>query len=162
LLTRPTESTYTSAVKIGGVRIVEAGFVDGRPVLYETDGTLTLAEIATAYGQAIAELGKLNVVGAQLDVLEIVQAIPQRMLCKQHIARAGMASWAPSDVTTTAFGANRQRVLLISNDRVGLAATMRRGLAAAVCDFQPAFTTERAKLDATCKMTQQFVDGSVD
>ena len=144
---------YTPAVQIPGVKITEASFVERGTVLFETDGVLTVRELADAYRDARAELERAKPPGATLDVLNVVTAIPRDALCSGGIARAASASCAPTDVATTAMG-GKKHVLLISNDRARLAETMRRGLAAAVCDFQPLYANDRAVLDATCKLRE--------
>ncbi len=152
------KSTYTSVVPIPGVTITASKRFD--KVLFETDGALSVTDIADAYAATMKELEGANTAGARLDVVNVVTAVPHEALCAPQIPRTSRDPCLASDVATTALGAKGSHTLLISNDRATLAATLRRGLAQAVCDFQPLYLDMEKggheKLDAICEMTRQL------
>jgi hypothetical protein len=144
---------YTAVSAVPGVAIQSGKVIDA--VLFETDGVLAPEEIADAYRTTLGELEALDTLGAQTKVLHVVTAIPRSALCTPGIVRPSREACVPSDVATTALGKKGARVLFISNDRSQLASTMRRGLAQAVCDFQPT-DTDLKKVSAICELTKQF------
>ena len=144
---------YTPLSAVPDVKITAGKEIDA--VLFETDGVLAPEEIAEAYRTTLAELEQQDTLGAQTKVLHVVTAIPRAALCTPGIVRPSREACVPSDVATTALGKKGARVLLIDNDRSQLRSTMRRGLAQAVCDFQPT-DTDLEKVRAICEMTKQF------
>jgi serine/threonine protein kinase len=159
LATRETTS-YTPAVAIPGVTMKGGKRFDDIPVLFETDGTLSPEELHDAYRATLAALEVANNRGAQTRVVNVVAAVPRHALCAPGIARTSRDQCLTSDVATTAIGSRGVHVLLISNDKSQLAPNMRRGLAAAVCDFQPNYTDTMTTLSAICEMTKQFATGN--
>jgi serine/threonine protein kinase len=159
LATRETTS-YVPSLAIPGVTITHGKRFEDIPVLFETDGTLSPEELHDAYRATLAALEVTNNVGAQTRVVNVVLAIPRAALCAPGIARTSREQCLTSDVATTAIGKRGTHVLLLSNDKGQLAANMRRGLASAVCDFQPNYTDSLAKLSAICEMTKQFATGN--
>jgi len=159
LLTRET-NRYTPALPVPGVAITAGKRFGDVPVLFETDGVLTPEELADAYRQTLRAFEAANHHGAQTKVVTVIAAIPRAALCANGIPRTSREQCLTSDVATTAIGNRGAHVLLISNDRGQLLANMRRGLAQAVCDFQPNYTDSLAKLSAICEMTKQFSSGN--
>jgi serine/threonine protein kinase len=160
LATRETTSSYAPTLAIPGVTITSGKRFEGMPVLFETDGTISPEELHDAYRATIAALEVANNVGAQTRVVNVVAAVPRHALCAPGIARTSRDQCLTSDVATTAIGKRGAHVLLLSNDKRQLAANIRRGLASAVCDFQPNYTDSLAKLSAICEMTKQFATGN--
>ena len=159
VLTKETAPSYRSISVVRGVTFTSGAKIDD--VQFETDGVLAPEELADAYRLTLKRLDAMNATGAQTKVLHVVAAIPQGALCETNppMPRPRREACVASDVTATAIGTKGVKVLLVSNDRASLAKNMRRGVAQAVCDFQPD-GTEMKKLDAICKLTEQFAKGN--
>lgn len=149
-------TTYAPALAVPGVTIKSGKRFDDLKVLVETDGVLSPEEIAEAYRLTLRSLEAANNRGAQIRVVNVISAIPRGALCAQGIPRTSREQCLASDVATTALGKRGAHVLLIANDRSQLLPNMRKGLAQAVCDFQPNYTDSLAKLSAICEMTKEF------
>ena len=153
-------SSYASSISLPGVALTSGKRFEGTPVLFETDGVLTSEELAESYRSTLAALEIANNRGAQTRVVTVIASVPRSALCSTAIVRTSREQCLSSDVATSALGNRGAHVLLISNDRSQLAQNMRRGLAQAVCDFQPNYTDSLAKLSAICAMTKQFSTGN--
>jgi serine/threonine-protein kinase len=149
-------TSYQPVLAVSGVTITQGKVFPDTQVLFETDGVLAPEELAEAYRAALAEIDKANTFGAQTRVVNVVAAVPRSALCTPGIPRTSREQCVPSDVAASALGKKGVHVLLISNDRAQLAATMRRGLSQAVCDFQPNYTGRREVMDAVCDLAKRF------
>jgi serine/threonine protein kinase len=154
--------SFKSVVPIQGVTITDAKRFDG--VLFETDGKISIAELSEAYNQAMKELALTDALGAKLDVVNVVTAVPRSALCAATIMRSGSDACVRTDVATTALGTGAAHTLLVSDDRATLAVTMRRGLGQAVCDYQPLYldlksADGRKRLEEICANAKAFGDG---
>lgn len=152
---RRAAARYVPVAKIDGVTI-RAGERFG-PLLVETDGTLTPGEVHRSYTATLDRMRAFAPnAGAKLEVIEHVVVLPQRMLCNSALFPGDL----PKDCTTArsepTFGkGNNAHMLLVANERAGLADAMTAGLAAAVCVFQPA-DLAADRVDAICAMTKRF------
>ena len=160
IVLRGSGPTYAPSFEIPGVTIKSGKRFADMPFLFETDGTISSEELYDAYRSTLAALEVANNRGAQTRVVNVIAAVPRAKLCHPDIARTSREQCLTSDVATTAIGKRGAHVLLISNDRSQLVPNMRRGLAQAVCDFQPNYTDSLAKLSAICEMTKQFGAGN--
>jgi serine/threonine protein kinase len=156
LLTKET-SSYRSIAVVEGVTFTGGKKLED--VQFETDGVLSPEEIADAYRATMKQLEAVNTTGAQTKVLAVIAAIPQDKMCNKPMPRPTREQCVASDVAATAIGTKGLRVLLVSNDRAQLAANMRRGLAQAICDFQPR-GTDLNKLVVICDAMKTFSGGN--
>jgi hypothetical protein len=132
-------------------------------LLVETDGKVSADEVEAAYRLTLEEIkGFETQIDAKRDVIQEIVALPQAALCDPHPATT-RASAQPCNerdgYTTTLRGEKRQ--LLIATDRANLAATMRVGVAHAICDFQFLYLSasnedDVKRLDTICDMTKRF------
>ncbi|MBA3397274.1 MAG: protein kinase [Deltaproteobacteria bacterium] len=162
LLAQENEDGYRSTTAVPDVKLTAGQRFADLGILVETDGEVTPGEVADSYRETLAALEAFDDTGAIRAVVKTVVAVPQRVLCDRNIARTSREPCVASDVATTALGNGGSHLLLISDDRATLPATMRKALAQAVCDFQPAYLdvanqNGRAKLESICKMTQRFI-----
>ncbi|MGE5184305.1 MAG: serine/threonine protein kinase [Acidobacteriota bacterium] len=142
--------TFTSGKKVGSL-------------LVETDGKVTPDEVHAAYQKALDELaGPAKKLGASLDVLDEIAAIPPAALC-EPTAYPGLGGGHPDNCASaldeTTFGKNAARILLIVDDRASLALAMRSGVGHALCDFQPK-SVQPAQLLKICDLGNQLGSGS--
>jgi hypothetical protein len=155
---------YEAVTRLPRVELTAGQQFADLKVLIETDGTLTPDEVGNAYRETLAELAAFDTSGATLQVLDTIAAVPQATLCDRGVTFASQAPCiAATAVGTSALGKGGSHLLLISNARDALPATMRRAVASAICDFQPTFLDARqdkdkAKLEAACAMTRRFAE----
>jgi hypothetical protein len=157
---KKTTAEFRSTTRIKGVT-EGTTFPDG--LVVETDGKVASGEVEAAYRLAFEQIkGFEPTVQARRDVIQEIVAIPRAALCEPRAA-AQAASTQPCNesdgFTTTLRGERRQ--LLIADDRDSLAATMRLGVARAVCDFQFLYLNANneddvKRLDTICEMTKRF------
>ena len=148
---------YDAHLAIKGVTLT-AGKKIG-PVLVETTAKVTPDEVHAAYRQALDELrepaGKL---GATLDVLDEIAAIPPAALCEPS-AYPGLGGGHPDNCATaldeTTFGRGAARTLLVVDDKASLSLAMRSGVGHALCDFQPK-SVEPAQLVKICDLANRL------
>ncbi|HEY5921042.1 MAG TPA: serine/threonine-protein kinase [Kofleriaceae bacterium] len=153
-------TTFKSTTRIKGITEGKR-YPDG--LIVETDGQVSVDEVEAAYRLAFEELkGFEPGVAAKRDVIQEIVALPRHVLCEpgSSIAPASTQACSEQDgYTTTLRGQKRQ--LLIADDRASLAATMRLGVARAVCDFQFMYLNATSeddvkRLDTICEMTKRF------
>ncbi|HLL23547.1 MAG TPA: protein kinase, partial [Kofleriaceae bacterium] len=156
VLTDADPPSYVSALAVPGVTIVAGKRFDDTKVLFETDGVLSPEELAEAYRQTLRLFAAANTVGARLEVVNVITSVPRSALCAPGIPRTSRDQCLTSDVATTAIGKRGAHVLLLSNDRSQLVPNMRRGVAQAVCDFQPNYAESAQQLGAVCELAKQF------
>jgi serine/threonine protein kinase len=153
---RDTHHAYESIAKIEGVTLTH-GKKFG-PLVVETDGTVTPDAVYNSYIQTEKALLDSSSVLAtvRLEVVQHMVVLPQHLLCNPGLFPNGDVprdcATAKSEVT---FGKDGKHLLLLSNQPDALAATMRSGLANAVCVFQPADLAPD-KVDAICAATKKF------
>lgn len=152
---RRTAAHYVPVATIDGVTI-RAGKRFG-PLLVETDGTLTPDEVFSSYKAALDSMRAFGPkAGAAFEVIDHVVVLPQTMLCKSSLFPGDLPKDCATARSEPTFGkANNAHMLLVANERAGLAEAMRAGLAAAVCVFQPA-DLAADRVDAICAMTKRF------
>jgi hypothetical protein len=149
-------SGYAAVTRIQGVTLAAGQRFAHPPVLIETDGKVTPAEVMAAYRATLARLRAFAPeVKARLDVVDEIVAIPGPALCAPS---AYPVAVPPDDcrrvLATHAIGAHGSHNLLIRDDRAGLPLAMDAGVAGAVCEFQP--TDDPARLAKICDMTRRF------
>jgi len=157
----PKEKGYAQVTQVpAGTKLSAGKRFDDLKLLVETDGTLTPDEVADSYRETLRALDAFDDTGATRTVVHVIAAVPQGALCDASIPRTSREPCVASDVATTALGKGGSNLVLIANDRASLPTTMRRALAQAVCDFQPAYLEGTpqglAKLESICKMTKRF------
>ncbi|HVK86126.1 MAG TPA: serine/threonine-protein kinase [Kofleriaceae bacterium] len=138
---------------IQGARPIAGGTFDG--VLVETTGTLRPDEVARAYQSSVArlqEFAKGKGLGFPAPLQEIL-TIPQSVFCSPTAYIDGNAPKGCSElVAFPMFGSRGEHLLLLVDDRGQLAAAMDRGVAEAVCLFDPG-----GPASDLCRMTEQFL-----
>ena len=158
LLSRPPG--YHSTTHIKGVTFTAGKTFDDGKLLVETDGTLTADEVAASYHAAMKALHAAGAaVDAHYDVVDVIAVVPQPTMCEP--------SAYPVDIppgnckvlqAAHAIGAGGKHVLLVADGRPGLDAAIRKGVADAVCGFQPAYydNLDPKKADEICALTAKF------
>jgi len=151
------KTRYQSVTKISGVT---QGKKMGN-VVFETDGNVTPEVVAAEYQNALTQLAAFEPkVTAELKVVNAIAAIPAARLCTSGLAPATKEPCDPRAPAVTALNGAGAHILVVPDDAANLARAMRYGLARAVCDFQPDYTTDGDKLDAVCAMTERFAKGA--
>jgi hypothetical protein len=108
-------------------------------VSVSTDGTIDARAVADAYGEALAALrayAHTELPGMQVaDPIDHIVAVPQDALCEPRLYLAG----APPSCSTipSAVADAWPRTLAVVADPSRLPAAMRKGVADAVCVYQP-------------------------
>jgi serine/threonine protein kinase len=151
---------YQAVTRIKGVTFAAGKSFDGGKLLVETDGKLTPDEAHAAYARAMADLHAAgSAVEAHYDVVDVIAVVPQPTLCEPSaypvdIPPANCKLLAASH----AIGAGGKHVLLVSDDKSGLDQAIRRGVADAVCGFQPMYydNLDPAKADEICAVAAKL------
>jgi serine/threonine protein kinase len=151
---------YKATTRIKGVTFTAGKSFDGGKLLVETDGQLTPDEAYGAYQAAMADLHAVgSAVDAHYDVIDVIAVVPQATMCEP--------SAYPVDIppdhckllpASHAIGAGGKHVLLVADDRPGLATAVRRGIADAVCAFQPMYydNLDPKKADEICTVAAKL------
>jgi serine/threonine protein kinase len=157
-VSRPTG--YHATTRIKGVTFSAGKTFDGGKLLVETDGAVTPDEVAASYQAAMKDLHKAGAgVPAHYDVVDVIVAVPQPTLCEPS---AYPVDIPPADCKLLpaghAIGAGGKHVLLVADGKPGLDDAIRKGVAAAVCGFQPAYydNLDPKKADEICALTAKF------
>jgi serine/threonine protein kinase len=151
---------YQATTHIKGVTLSAGKTFDGGKLLVETDGTITPDEAHAAYARAMAELHAAgSAVEAHYDVVDVIAVVPQQTMCEPSaypvdIPPANCKLLAASH----AIGAGARHVLLVADDKSGLDQAIRRGVADAVCGFQPMYydNLDPTKADAICAVAAKL------
>lgn len=151
---------YQATTHIKGVTLSAGKTFDGGKLLVETDGTITPDEAHAAYARAMADLHAAgSAVEAHYDVVDVIAVVPQQTMCEPSaypvdIPPANCKLLAASH----AIGAGARHVLLVADDKSGLDQAIRRGVADAVCGFQPMYydNLDPTKADAICAVAAKL------
>ena len=160
--------TYQQVTRIG-VALTEGKRIDDLNLLVETNGKVTTDAVVAAYREALAQLQALDpkVVGT-FNVVDTIVAIPSSKLCDASITHTprGMNMTAKPCVENepavpALYGSKAGHLLVIADDPAALAASMRYGVARAVCDFQPFYLDDNSDADkvkhrSICELTERF------
>ncbi|HEY0481551.1 MAG TPA: serine/threonine-protein kinase [Kofleriaceae bacterium] len=151
---------YQSTVQIAGVALIR-GTTAGK-LLVETDGTVEPDELAGLYTRTLEALRVFvrtqpGVPGLVItDPVDVLLAVPAAALCeptayfdRQTPPNCAATRWA------TAIGARGTHRLMVVSDRAQLAASLRRGVAQAACEFSPVAVE---KLREICDITSRFAE----
>ena len=143
---------YTPTIPIDHVTITAHESVHDLRLLVESDGELTTGELTTVYRLALDktnQFAKANGLPVTSPV-DVVMAIPRGMLCEPSAyTRITVPRNCASASYAVTLGPAGKKVLLVSNNRPALEATMDAGLIDALCAFLPADKRSPA-VDAAC------------
>lgn len=156
---------YRPAVKIEGATLT-AGQRFG-PLLVETDGAVTPAEVEAIYRTQLAAL-RLHVTKQKPDltvpdpVTELV-AMPQAAMCLKGNWLLDPPKDCASSPSVALFGPQGQHRMFVVSDRARLAEAVRRGIALAACELGADRSTPEGlkRAEELCLLTQSFVDAGV-
>lgn len=153
---------YRPAVKVQGVALT-AGQRFG-PLLVETDGQVTPAEVAEIYQTQLAAL-RLHLSERQpgLDIADPVTeivAMPRAAMClTENWSGIVPPKDCASSPSVTLFGPRKQHRMFVASERGLLTDAIRRGIAQAACELHPPPSPEQEK--ALCALTEQFIQAGV-
>lgn len=152
---RKSPPRYASVATVEGLPL-RAGKRFGS-LLVETDGVLTPDEVHASYAAALERIRVFEPkIGAKLDVIEHVVALPRKWLCMPSLFPGDLPKDCATALSAPTFGkSNGAHMLLVANERASLDEALRSGLASAVCVFQPADLAPE-QVDAICAMTKRF------
>ena len=158
LLNRPPG--YAAKTRIKGVTFTAGKTYDDGKLLVETDGKLTPDEVAAAYHAAMKDLHTAGAaVEAHYDVVDVIAAVPQATMCEPSAYPVDIPPGNCKLLSAShAIGAGGKHVLLVADGKPGLDAAIRKGVADAVCGFQPAYydNLDPKKADEICALAAKF------
>jgi hypothetical protein len=156
---------YRPAVKIEGATLT-AGQRFG-PLLVETDGAVTPAEVEGIYRTQLAAL-RLHVTKQKpaltvADPVTEIIAMPQAAMCLKGNWLVDPPKDCASSPSVTLFGPQGQHRMFVVSDRARLAEAIRRGIAQAACELGVDRSTPEGekRAEELCPLTQSFVDAGV-
>jgi serine/threonine protein kinase len=161
LVLLPGHAGYKPMVAVEGATLV-AGQRFGA-LLVETDGEVTPAEVEASYRTALEALRAH--VKKQKPALEIpdpvneIVAMPQAAMCLKRNWSMDPPKDCAISPSVTLFGPRGEHRMFVVSDRMQLADAIRRGVAQAACDLQPAPTPEQQQ--QICALTDQFIQAGV-
>ncbi len=165
LVLLPGRAGYRPTVKVEGATLT-AGQRFGN-LLVETDGEVTPAEVEAIYRKELAAL-RLHVT-RQKPALEIpdpvteIVAMPQAAMCLKRNWGVDPPKDCALSTSVTLFGPQNQHRMFVVSDRAQLAEAIRRGVAQAACDLQPAGPApdQQQRYAQICELTEQFIQAGV-
>jgi serine/threonine protein kinase len=162
LVLLPGRAGYRPTVKVEGVTLT-AGQRFGS-VLVETDGEVSPAEVWTIYSTELLALRELvarkDPKLTVPDPLTEIIAMPQAAMClKRNWGGVDPPKDCALSTSVTLFGPQNQHRMFVVSDRAQLAEAIRRGVAQAACELQPARPTpeEQQRYNQICELREQFI-----
>ncbi len=156
---------YEPVVKIEGATLT-AGERFG-PLLVETDGQVTPAEVEAVYRTQLAAL-RLHVTeqrpGLELpDPVTQIVAMPQAAMCLKRNWNMDPPKDCAISPSVTLFGPQAEHRMFVVSDRAQLADAIRRGVAQAACDLHPPLETpdHKERYRQICELTEQFLQAGI-
>ena len=157
-------SAETVALTIPGVNLGAAVQFPDLHLDIATDGQIAPGSVADAYRGmlgSLRELTKTSLPGLVIvDPIDHVLAVPQQVLCEPTLYLEGRTPERCSTISAAIADA-LPRTLVIVSDATRLPAAMRKGVADAVCTFQPVDERDPKKnhdrLVEICDRTSDFL-----
>jgi hypothetical protein len=147
---------YEPQFAIKGVTLSQGKRFEDLHLFVETDGKVTPDEVVAAYRDQLAKARSFQPrIAESLDVIDEIVAIPPKALCEPSAYPAHLPEDCASALEERTYGKGAARVLLVVDDKVSLALSLRSGVAHAVCDFQAAGVPPEAQLK-TCDLANRF------